>query len=146
MDANAIAATAGTTMFARDHAAQRLGITVEEVRPGYARLAMTVGADMVNGHAVGHGGLTFALADTAMAYASNSYNRVSLAQQASINFLAPARLGERLVAEAVEQSRSGRAAIYDVRVTNPGGTTIALFRGQTIRMNDKVDEAAPVNE
>lgn len=146
MDDVAIAATTGVTMYARDHAARLLGISIDEVRPGYARLSMTVTGDMVNGHAIGHGGLTFALADTAMAYASNSYNRVSLAQNATINFLAPARLGERLTAEAVEQSRAGRAAIYDVRVTSPDGGQIALFRGQTIRMNDKVDDAAPVIE
>lgn len=146
MDDSAIAAATGTAMYERDYAAQRLGISIDEVRPGFARLSMTVADDMVNGHAVGHGGLTFALADTAMAYASNSYNRVALAQYATINFLAPTRLGERLTAEAMEQSRAGRAGIYDVRVTNPDGKTVALFRGQTIRMNDKVDEASPVIE
>jgi acyl-CoA thioesterase len=126
-------------------AAQRLGIKVEAVRPGYARLTMTVNADMVNGLDVGHGGMTFALADTAMAYASSSYNLVAFVQNAQINFLAPTRRGETLTAEATEQSRIGRAAIYDVAVKNPAGTTVALFRGQTIRMNDKVDDAAPVN-
>ena len=146
MEPDAIAAAASRAMYARDHAAQRLGIKVEAVRPGYARLTMTVNADMVNGLDVGHGGMTFALADTAMAYASNSYNLVAFAQAAQINFLAPTRLGETLTAEAQEQSRAGRASIFDVSVKNPAGKTVALFRGQTFRMPEKVDADSPVNE
>lgn len=146
MDADAIAEAVSRAMYARDIAAQRMGITVDAVRPGYARLSMTVGPDMVNGHALGHGGITFALADTAMAYAANGYNLVNVTQNAAINFLAPARLGETLAAEAMEQSRVGRTAVYDVRVTNPAGETVALFRGQTVRLKDKVDAAIPVNE
>jgi acyl-CoA thioesterase len=127
--AQALAEAVRAQMYARDHAAQALGITVEAIGPGFARCRMVVRQDMVNGHATCHGGLTFTLADAAFAYACNACNRATVAQGAQISFIAPARLGEVLVASAHEQSRAGRIGIYDVEVAKDDGTVVALFRG-----------------
>jgi len=105
------------------------GVAIEEVREGYARIAMTVRADMLNGHRIAHGGMIFALADTAFAYACNSRNISSVAQQASIVFLAPAREGERLIAEATENGLVGRTGTYAVTVRTAEGGDIAVFQG-----------------
>ena len=97
---------------------------VVEVAPGTATVSMVVRADMVNGHGIGHGGLTFTLADTAFAFACNTYNRRTVAQAAEIRFLAPTRLDDVLVARAAERSRQGRDGIYDIAVhagDDPGG-------------------------
>ena len=98
MDANALklAEAAGTAMYERDRASQALGMTLEEIRPGYARMRMRVREDMVNGHDICHGGLIFTLADSTFAFACNSYNHNTVAAGASIEFLAPARLGDVL--------------------------------------------------
>lgn len=111
-----IATRSAQAMWAGDLASQALGIIVDQVGPGRARLRMTVRADMVNGHGIGHGGLTFALADSAFAFACNSYNRVAVAAGAEIRFLRPTRLGEELNAEAVERGRTGRDGHYEVTV------------------------------
>jgi acyl-CoA thioesterase len=125
-------------MYARDHAARALGITVEAVGPGFARCRMTVREDMVNGHDTCHGGLTFTLADCAFAYAGNACNRVTVALAAQISFLAPARLGDVLLATAREQSRAGRTGVYDVEVAAADGTRIALFRGTSYETRGQV--------
>jgi acyl-CoA thioesterase len=91
---------------------------------------MTVRDDMVNGHAIGHGGLTFTLADSAFAFACNSYDRRTVAAGAEIRFLAPTRLGDVLVATAVERSREGRTGVYDVEVT-ADETVVATFVGRS---------------
>ena len=95
-------------MWAGDRASQDLGMRIESVGPGRAVLSMTLRDDMVNGHAIGHGGFTFTLADSAFAFACNSYNRSTVAAGAEIRFRRPTRLGDRLVASAVERSREGR--------------------------------------
>jgi acyl-CoA thioesterase len=105
------------------------GVVVEEVREAYARVAMIVRADMLNGKRIAHGGMIFALADTAFAYACNSRDVITVAQSATIAFLAPGHEGDRLVAEAQEVSLSGRSGVYSVRVTNQNGETIAVFQG-----------------
>ena len=127
--AQALADAVREQMYARDHAAQALGITVEAIGPGFARCRMAVRQDMVNGHATCHGGITFTLADAAFAYACNACNRATVAQGAQISFIAPARLGEVLIASAREQSRAGRIGVYDVEVARDDGTVVALFRG-----------------
>ena len=104
-------------------------IEIEDVREGYARIAMRVRKDMLNGKAMAHGGMIFALADTAFAYACNSRNVSTVAQQASIVFLAQAHEGDRLVAEAEEQSLAGRSGVYTVNVRNDKGENIAVFQG-----------------
>ncbi|MGH7714705.1 MAG: hydroxyphenylacetyl-CoA thioesterase PaaI [Vulcanimicrobiaceae bacterium] len=125
-------------MYARDAAARTLGIAIEEVRPGYARLSMVVSTSMLNGHDVVHGGFIFALADTAFAYACNSRNESNVALNAAISFTAPGRAEERLVATAQERSRAGRTGIYDVEVQNERGEKIAFFRGTSYRIGGTV--------
>jgi acyl-CoA thioesterase len=113
-----------------DRASRWLGIELEEIRPGYARMTMRVAEHMVNAQNVCHGGLLFALADSSFGYACNTHNQRTLAASCAIEFLAPAHAGDRLTAEAVEVARAGRQSIYDVRVTNQHRHTIALFRGK----------------
>lgn len=120
-------------MWAGDQASQALGMRIVEVGPGRAALEMPVREDMVNGHAIGHGGLTFALADSAFAFACNSYNRSTVAAGAEIRFLAPTRLGDVLTAEAVERDREGRDGTYDVtvRTDDPDRPVVATFVGHS---------------
>jgi acyl-CoA thioesterase len=122
-------------MWAGDRASQALGMEVVEVGPGTATVSMTVRADMVNGHGIGHGGLTFTLADTAFAFACNTYNRRTVAQAAEIRFLAPTRLDDVLVARAVERSREGRDGTYDIAVhsmaADGADTLVAEFVGRS---------------
>jgi acyl-CoA thioesterase len=121
---------AAEAMWAEDRASQALGMRLVAVGPGHATLEMTVREDMVNGHAIGHGGLTFTLADSAFAFACNSYNRSTVAQAAEVTFLAPTRLGDLLVADAVERHREGRDGTYDVTV-RCGETVVAEFVGRS---------------
>jgi acyl-CoA thioesterase len=121
-------------LYERDLAAQALGIELLDVAPGQARVAMTVRADMLNGHGICHGGFLFALADTAFAYACNSHGEAMVAAGASIEFLAPAAGGERLIASAREISRSARHGIYDVEVAKASGESVAHFRGRCARL------------
>lgn len=126
-----IAELAAQALFANDHASRNLGITIETVRPGGARLRMTVRPDMVNGHGMCHGGMVFALADSAFAVACNTYNAVTVAAAAAIDFLASAQVHDELTAEARELWRSRRSGIYEICVCNQRGETIALFRGRS---------------
>lgn len=127
-DAQEVAEAAAAAMWADDQASQALGMRVVTVGPGRAVLSMTVRADMTNGHGIGHGGFTFALADSAFAFACNSYDRRTVASRCDIAFLAPIREGDELVAEAVERHRGGRNGIYDVAVRR-GDDVVAEFRG-----------------
>ena len=130
-DPQAVAYASARAMYAEDGASQALGMRILEVRPGYARLAMKVREDMVNGHKLCHGGLIFTLADSAFAFACNTYNAVTVASAANVEFLLPARLGDELTATAEERSRSKRTGIYDVTVHNSQGECVALFRGRS---------------
>ena len=103
---------------------------------------MTVRADMLNGHAICHGGFIFTLADSAFAYACNSYNLNTVASGCAIDFLAPAREGDVLTAVAQERSASGRTGVYDIEVTNQRGEKIALFRGKSYRIKGHVIDTA----
>ena len=129
--AQAIAEAAARDMYANDAAVQALGIAIDEVRPGFARATLRVRADFLNGHAICHGGFVFTLADTAFAYACNSYGRATVAAAGSIDFLRPVRAGDELTAIAQERSRSRRSGIYDVSVHNQNQTLIAVFRGRS---------------
>lgn len=131
MDAEALAAAAAEKMWRDDRCSRGLGMRLEEVRPGYARLSMPVTERMVNGHDLCHGGLIFTLADSTFAFACNSRNQRAVAAGCSIEFLAPAYLGDVLTAEGVEQALAGRSGVYDMRVTNQKGELIALFRGKS---------------
>lgn len=121
---------AAAVMWENDPASQGLGMRIVSVGPGRATLEMTVRADMVNGHGIGHGGMTFSLADSAFAFACNSYNRSTFAARCEIRYLAPAGLGDVLVAEAVERSREDRDGTYDVTVRR-AGVVVAEFVGHS---------------
>ncbi len=116
-------------MFANDAASAGLGMVISSVAPGQAVLRMQVRTEMLNGHGICHGGFIFTLADSAFAFACNSYNQLTVAQQNQISYVTPGRLGETLTASAKEVSRSGRSGVYDVVVTGDDGRVVALFRG-----------------
>jgi acyl-CoA thioesterase len=128
-DADDLARRVADAMLAREGTGPAWGLVIEESREGYARVRMTLRDDMLNGHRSAHGGMIFALADTAFAYACNSRNEITVAQSATIAFLAPAAAGEVLVAEAREASRSGRSGVYQVSVRTADGRVIAEFTG-----------------
>jgi acyl-CoA thioesterase len=125
-------------MMAADAASAALGIELTECSPGRAVARMLVRPDMANGYAIAHGGLVFALADTAFACACNSHGDVTVAAGADITFVAPARVGDVLVAEAVERTRFGRSGLYDVTVRR-GADVIAEFRGRSHRPASRPD-------
>lgn len=129
---------AAAGLFERDRASQALGMRITGVRPGWARVAMTVRADMLNGHGVCHGGIVFALADSAFAFACNSHNESTVAAAAAIDFLAAAREDDELTAEASELWRTRRNGIYEITVSNQRGERIALFRGRSYRIDGQV--------
>lgn len=133
-EATRAAREAVAALYAGDLAAQALGIRVLEAAPGQVRVSMTVRADMLNGHRTCHGGILFTLADSAFAFACNSHGQAMVAAGASIEFLAPAVLGEELIAVAHETSRGTRHGIYDVSVTGASGEPIAHFRGRCARL------------
>lgn len=116
-------------MLQGDTASQSLGMTITHIAPGRATLTMPVTDLMLNGHGICHGGYIFTLADSAFAFACNTYNQRTVAQQNQITYLAPGQAGDTLTAAAVEVSRTGRSGIYDVSVTGSDGTELALFRG-----------------
>ncbi len=133
-----LAEKVAAALYANDKASQSHGIRIAEVRPGYARLTMLVRGDMVNGHRICHGGMVFTLADSAFAFACNSYNENTVAAAASIDFLAAAHEGDELTAEAQELWRTRRNGIYEITVTNQKGAKIALFRGRSYRIEGQV--------
>ena len=122
------------SLYLADRASQWLGLEFLEVAPGRARIAMTVRADMVNGHGMCHGGIVFTFADSAFAFACNSQGDSMVAAGGSIEFLAPTPLGERITATATEIFRSARHGIYDVAVTAACGAALAHFRGRCSRL------------
>jgi acyl-CoA thioesterase len=127
--ADDLARRVAEAMLAREGTGPAWGLIIEEARQGYARVRMTIRDDMLNGHRSAHGGMIFSLADTAFAYACNSRNEITVAQSATIAFLAPAAAGEVLVAEGQETSRSGRSGVYQVSVKTADGRVIAEFTG-----------------
>lgn len=136
--AQQLAERSAAALYQRDRASQALGMRLLEVGPGRARVAMTVRPDMVNGHDVCHGGIVFALADSAFAFACNSYNESTVAAAATIDFLAAARTGDELTAEAAELWRSRRNGIYEISVRNQRGERVALFRGRSYRIDGEI--------
>ncbi|MFC0254292.1 hydroxyphenylacetyl-CoA thioesterase PaaI [Massilia consociata] len=139
-DPQALAILAGKTMYERDPASQALGMLLDEIRPGYARMSMRIRGDMLNGHATCHGGYIFMLADSAFAFACNSHNFNTVGAGCTIDYLAPGFEGDVLVAEAVEQALQGKTGVYDITVTNQDGRKVALFRGKSHRVSGLVAE------
>jgi acyl-CoA thioesterase len=137
-DAQQRAERAAAALYERDRASQALGMRLTGVRPGWAQVVMRVRADMVNGHGVCHGGIVFALGDSAFAFACNSHNDSTVAAAASIDFLAGVREGDELTAEANELWRTRRNGIYEISVHNQHGERVALFRGRSYRIEGQV--------
>ena len=131
------ATAVGAGMMAKDKASSGLGMRLTHISPGAARLDMLLRSDMINGHATCHGGMITALADSAFAFACNSYNELAVASGLSIDFLAPAFEGEMLTARAIEVSLSGRTGVYDVMVFNQEADCVAVFRGRSHRIKGK---------
>ena len=132
MSAHALAARVGEAMFAVDGASRDfLRMELLACEPGRARMRMAVREPMLNGHRICHGGLIFTLADSTFAFACNSHNKVAVAAGCAIEFLKPAQLGDVLTCEGVEQVLQGRHGIYDMRVSNQRGETVAVFRGKS---------------
>lgn len=136
-DPDGLARACAEAMWTDDRATAGLGMRLVEVGAGRARISMTVRADMLNGHGICHGGFIFTLADSAMAFAGNTYGERVVAQMCTITFLRPAGLAETLIADAVERARIGRTGLYDVRVSLADGAIVAEFRGQTRSLGEK---------
>ena len=139
-----IADYVGTGMIANDPATRGLGIELREISPGRAVMAMTVRADMLNGFAICHGGFITTLADSTFAFACNSYNQLTVAAGFVVDFLAPAYVGEELVAEALEVARAGSTGVYDVTVRNLRGERVAVLRGRSHQMRGRNTVPVPV--
>jgi len=137
LDPQIVADRVGAGMYAEDAASRGLGMKVEAMGPGYAKLSMPVRADMLNGFKICHGGFITTLADSAFAFACNSSNELTLAAGIVVDFVSPANLGDLLTAEARELTLAGRTGIYDVKVTNQRGQVIAVLRGRSHRTKDK---------
>lgn len=141
-----VADACAQAMWDEDKASQGLGMEIEAIRPGFARLSMTVREDMVNGHNICHGGFIFILADSTFAFACNYRNFVTVASGGNIDFVAPARLGEVLTATGEERTRSGRTGVYDVQVENQDGQLVALFRGRSYQTRGQLVPGLEVAE
>jgi acyl-CoA thioesterase len=138
MTPDELARATAQAMYEADGCSRALGMELLEVRAGYARLRMSVRPEFLNGHQICHGGLIFTLADSTFAFACNSYNINTVASGCSIEFLRPVQPDDQLTAEAVEQVMSGRNGIYDIRVTNRAGETVAMFRGKSAQIRGNV--------
>jgi acyl-CoA thioesterase len=140
---DAVAAAVCEAMEANDRPFIHYGMRVVEIAPGRSVLEMAVREDMLNGHDVCHGGVLFTLADTAFAVACNSHNRIAVAAGADMTFIAAARAGDVLRAEASERALRRRTGVYDVTVSANDGRLVALFRGRAHRLDAKVVESLP---
>ena len=139
-DSDELATRCAAAMYRRDAASKDMGIKLREIGPGHALMEMDIKPIMANGDGVCHGGFLFSLADTAMAFASNSRNEVYVAVSASVEFLAPGELGQTVTALATEVHRAGRTATYRVSVVDNAGKAVAQFLGRTYRIRGTVLE------
>lgn len=137
MDPQQIAEAVRDAMLANDRATKALGMEILAIGPGTSTLAMTVRDDMLNGFDICHGGLITTLADSAFAFACNSYNEVTVAQGFNVDIVAPGRGGDRLTAVATEVSLSNRTGVYDIVVRNQRDELVAVFRGKSYRLKGK---------
>lgn len=140
MDPDELASKVAQAMLAAEGTGPAWGIGIEEARAGYCRLSMTLREDMLNGHRIAHGGMVFALADTAFAYVCNGRNERAVAAQASIVFLGSAQSGETLVAEGEELSKAGRSGVTRVAVRTADGRPVAEFTGYSRTIGGAVVE------
>lgn len=141
-DPQLLAELAAKTMYERDPASRALGMRLDAIGPGHARMSMPVRADMLNGHGTCHGGYIFMLADSAFAFACNSHNLNTVGAGCTIDYLAPGQAGDVLVAEAREQALAGKTGVYDVAVRNQDGKLLALLRGKSHRIAGQLVDVA----
>ena len=125
------------TMMEKDAFSRWLGVQIEEISAGYARISMEVRKEMVNGFEVGHGGITFSLADSALAFASNSRGYLSLALENNINFTKRVSVGDVLTAETEELQNGRTIGVYKVSITNQNNDVVGEFRGTVYRSGEK---------
>ncbi|MDD2736291.1 MAG: hydroxyphenylacetyl-CoA thioesterase PaaI [Desulfuromonadaceae bacterium] len=144
VDTDNVAEQVGKAMYAKDQVGRRLGMNIEQIRPGYARISMDISAEMINGHDICHGGYIFSLVDTACAYACNSYNQNTMSQAVNIVFMSPATLNDTLVAVAVESAHSGRTGTYEIKVTNHKTRVIAVAQAQCRTVRGRMVEDLPL--
>lgn len=137
-DPQQLAEAVGRAMYARDRASQALGMSLDSVAPGHARMTMRIRDDMCNGHGTCHGGLIFTLADSTFAFACNSENFNAVAIGCTIDFIAMAKSGDMLTARAAVRQQGARTGLYDIEVSNQHGVTIAVFRGKSYRVQGDV--------
>ena len=137
LDPQTIAEAVRDAMFEHDSTVRGLDIAFDAVAPGYAKMSMTVGENMLNGFRICHGGYIAILADSAFAYACNSHNEQTVASGISLDFMAPGRPGDVLTAEAKELHVAGRTGVYDVSVVNQKGDLIAMMRGKSYRLKGR---------
>jgi acyl-CoA thioesterase len=137
-DPQLLAEAVGRAMYLRDRASQMLGMTLDSIAPGRAQMSMRVRPDMCNGHGICHGGLIFTLADSAFAYACNSYNINTVALGCTIDFMAAGKDGDTLTAVGEMRQQGSRTGLYDITLTDQDGQTIALFRGKSYRIKGAV--------
>jgi acyl-CoA thioesterase len=128
-----LAAKVVATMYENDWFSQWLGIKVEATGPGICKLSMQVRKEMLNGFAIAHGGITYSLADSALAFASNSHGRKSVSVETSISHTVSLKEGDLITAVAKEKSLSNKIAIYDIEITNVENKIVALFKGTVYR-------------
>ncbi|MCL1487400.1 hydroxyphenylacetyl-CoA thioesterase PaaI [Marinobacter sp. M3C] len=133
-----LAQNCADAMYQRDEASRNLGMEITQVSPGKATVTMPVSSIMIQGHGSCHGGYLFTLADSAFAFACNSYNKATVASGCSIDYMLGAREGDLLTASAVEQSRGNRTGVYDITITNQDGHVVALFRGKSYQVRGEV--------
>jgi len=138
MSAAELAERCAAELYRRDEATQFLGMRMSEVAPGKARIRMVVQEFMLQGHKTCHGGYLFTLADSAFAFACNTYNEATVAIGCSIDYVAPAYAGDQLTATAKERSRSGRTGNYDVEIRNQDDALIAMFHGRSYRIRGEI--------
>lgn len=131
MNRNETAIACAELMYANDRASRALGIEVSVTEAGTSTATMSIRKDMLNGFDICHGGIVFALADTAFAFACNAYNDLSVAASCQIDFMRPAVLGDELTARAKEDRRDGRHGFYTITITRADGEVVALFRGRS---------------
>lgn len=138
-----IAQACADTMWQDDRASKALGMSIVRIAPGEAVLSMPIRTDMTNGHDICHGGFMFTLADSAFAFACNTYNQRAVAQQCAVTFLRTVPAGETLTAHAVERSKAGRGGIYDVTVRDSKNVVVAEFRGHSRTISGELLGSAP---
>jgi acyl-CoA thioesterase len=125
------------TMMAKDFFSQWLGIEVLEIEEGYCKLKLTVRKDMLNGFGIAHGGITYCMADSALAFSSNSYGDQCVSIETSISHTSKVKEGDILTAEAKEMNRGNKIAIYEVSVLNQENKNVGLFKGTVFRTEKK---------